>query len=97
MIGWIITAIGMISLAFVFQNLTNVRPDLEGGIYSYAQLDLVTLLVSQASYWFAAFLGNVAYATLLMSAVGNFFPIFKGGNTLPYYRRFFLVMGVHFT
>ena len=37
MIGWIITAIGMISLAFVFQNLTNVRPDLEGGIYSYAQ------------------------------------------------------------
>ena len=36
MIGWIITAIGMISLAFVFQNLTNVRPDLEGGIYSYA-------------------------------------------------------------
>ena len=46
MIGWIITAIGMISLAFVFQNLTNVRPDLEGGIYSYA-LDLATLLVSQ--------------------------------------------------
>ena len=36
-IGWIITAIGMISLAFVFQNLTNERPDLEGGIYSYAQ------------------------------------------------------------
>ena len=47
MIGWIITAIGMISLAFVFQNLTNVRPDLEGGIYSYAQVDLATLLVSQ--------------------------------------------------
>ena len=36
-IGWIITAIGMISLAFVFQNLTNERQDLDGGIYSYAQ------------------------------------------------------------
>ena len=36
-IGWVITAIGMISLAFVFQNLTNERPDLDGGIYSYAQ------------------------------------------------------------
>ncbi|HEI6546982.1 TPA: amino acid permease [Staphylococcus aureus] len=36
-IGWIITAIGMISLAFVFQNLTNERPELDGGIYSYAQ------------------------------------------------------------
>ena len=36
-IGWIITAIGMISLAFVFQNLTNERLELDGGIYSYAQ------------------------------------------------------------
>ncbi|MBP0500840.1 amino acid permease, partial [Mycobacterium tuberculosis] len=34
-------------------------------------------------YWFSAFLGNVAYATLLMSSIGNFFPIFKGGNTFP--------------
>ena len=46
MIGWIITAIGMISLAFVFQNLTNVRPDLEGVNLQLAhRLDLVTLLV----------------------------------------------------
>lgn len=27
----------MIALAFVFQTLTNARPDLDGGIYSYAQ------------------------------------------------------------
>ena len=51
MIGWIITAIGMISLAFVFQNLTNVRPDLEGGIYSYAQVWIWRL------YWFLKCLG----------------------------------------
>ena len=31
-IGWLITAIGMISLALVFQNLTNERSDLDGGI-----------------------------------------------------------------
>lgn len=69
MIGWIITAIGMISLAFVFQNLTNVRPDLEGGIYSYAQAGFGDFIgfSSAWGYWFAAFLGNVAYATLLMS------------------------------
>lgn len=36
-IGWIITGIGMITLAFCFQNLTNVRSDLDGGIYSYAK------------------------------------------------------------
>ena len=28
-IGWLITAIGMISLALVFQNLTNERSDLD--------------------------------------------------------------------
>lgn len=99
MIGWIITAIGMISLAFVFQNLTNVRPDLEGGIYSYAQAGFGDFIgfSSAWGYWFAAFLGNVAYATLLMSAVGNFFPIFKGGNTLPsIIVASFLLWGVHF-
>lgn len=99
MIGWIITAIGMISLEFVFQNLTNVRPDLEGGIYSYAQAGFGDFIgfSSAWGYWFAAFLGNVAYATLLMSAVGNFFPIFKGGNTLPsIIVASFLLWGVHF-
>lgn len=99
MIGWIITAIGMISLAFVFQNLTNVRPDLEGGIYSYAQAGFGDFIgfSSAWGYWFAAFLGNVAYATLLMSAIGNFFPIFKDGNTLPsIIVASFLLWGVHF-
>lgn len=99
MIGWIITAIGMISLAFVFQNLTNVRPDLEGGIYSYAQAGFGDFIgfSSAWGYWFAAFLGNVAYATLLMSAIGNFFSIFKGGNTLPsIIVASFLLWGVHF-
>ncbi|CUF70677.1 arginine-ornithine antiporter [Staphylococcus aureus] len=98
-IGWIITAIGMISLAFVFQNLTNERPDLDGGIYSYAQTGFGDFIgfSSAWGYWFAAFLGNVAYAPLLMSAVGNFFPIFKGGNTLPsIIIASILLWGVHF-
>lgn len=98
-IGWIITAIGMISLAFVFQNLTNERPELDGGIYSYAQAGFGDFVgfISAWGYWFSAFLGNVAYATLLMSAVGNFFPIFKGGNTLPsIIVASLLLWGVHF-
>ncbi|WP_278925671.1 arginine-ornithine antiporter [Staphylococcus auricularis] len=98
-IGWVITAIGMISLAFVFQNLTNERPDLDGGIYSYAQVGFGDFIgfSSAWGYWFAAFLGNVAYATLLMSAVGNFFPIFKDGNTLPSILvASVLLWGVHY-
>ena len=70
-IGWLITAIGMISLALVFQNLTNERSDLDGGIYSYAQAGFGDFIgfASAWGYWFSAFLGNVAYATLLMSSM----------------------------
>ncbi len=78
-IGWIITAIGMISLAFVFQNLTNERPELDGGIYSYAQAgfgDLV-IFISAWGYWFSAFLAMLPMQHYLMSAVGNFFPSLK--------------------
>ncbi|HEC2228614.1 TPA: arginine-ornithine antiporter [Staphylococcus delphini] len=98
-LGWLITAVGMISLAFVFQNLTNERQDLDGGIYSYAQAGFGDFIgfSSAWGYWFAAFLGNVAYATLLMSAVGNFFPIFEGGNTLPsIIIASLLLWGVHY-
>ena len=93
----------MISLAFVFQNLTNERPDLDGGIYSYAQAGFGDFIgfASAWGYWFSAFLGNVAYATLLMSSVGNFFPLskvvthsqvyllpqFYYGGPLPYTER----------
>ncbi|MGU3218563.1 hypothetical protein ACVXZ0_08320 [Staphylococcus aureus] len=36
--------------------------------------------MSAWGYWFSAFLGNVAYATLLMSAVGNFFHFKEGAH-----------------
>lgn len=32
LIGWCITAVGMLALAFVFQNLANRKPELDGGI-----------------------------------------------------------------
>ena len=56
-IGWLITAIGMISLALVFQNLTNERSDLDGGIYSYAQAGFGDFIgfASAWGYWFSAF------------------------------------------
>ena len=38
LIGWVITAVGMLTLAFVFQTLANRKPDLDGGVYAYACL-----------------------------------------------------------
>ena len=37
LIGWAITAVGMLTLAFVFQTLANRKPDLDSGVYAYAK------------------------------------------------------------
>ncbi|WP_056965952.1 arginine-ornithine antiporter [Apilactobacillus ozensis] len=84
LIGWIITCIGMLSLAFCFQNLTMQRPDLQAGIYSYAEAGFGKYMGFNAAwgYWLSVLLGNVSYATLLMSAMGYFFPIFGNGQNI---------------
>lgn len=43
-IGWVITGIGMIALGLSFQNLTVKRPDLDGGIFSYAKAGVWLIL-----------------------------------------------------
>jgi amino acid transporter len=40
LIGWGITAVGMLALAFVFQSLANRKPQLDGGVYVYAKAGL---------------------------------------------------------
>ncbi len=82
LIGWGITAVGMICLALIFQFLSHRRPDLEGGIYSYARAGFGDFIGFQAAwgYWFSAWLGNVSYAVLLFSALSFFFPVFGLGN-----------------
>ncbi len=37
LIGWLITGFGVFALAMVFQFLSYKKPELEGGIYSYAK------------------------------------------------------------
>lgn len=98
-IGWIITGIGMIALGFSFQNLTTMEPDLDGGIFNYAKEGFGDYMGFNSAwgYWVSAFLGNVAYGTLLMTSVGVFIPTFKGGNNIPsIIVASILLWGVHF-
>ncbi|WPN97173.1 arginine-ornithine antiporter [Pseudomonas sp. MUP55] len=83
LIGWLITAIGMLTLAFVFQTLANRKPDLDGGVYAYAKAGFGDYMgfSSAWGYWISAWLGNVGYFVLLFSTLGYFFPIFGEGNT----------------
>ena len=83
LIGWVITAIGMLTLAFVFQTLANRKPDLDGGVYAYAKAGFGDYMgfSSAWGYWISAWLGNVGYFVLLFSTLGYFFQIFGEGNT----------------
>lgn len=84
LIGWLITGIGMIALALVYQNLSVRRPELNGGIYSYAKAGFGDYIGFNSAwgYWLSGLLGNVSYAVMLFGALGYFFPIFGGGNNL---------------
>ncbi|AHG41289.1 amino acid APC transporter [Pseudomonas syringae CC1557] len=84
LVGWAITAVGMLTLAFVFQTLANRKPDLDGGVYAYAKAGFGDYMgfSSAWGYWISAWLGNVGYFVLLFSTLGYFFPVFGEGNTV---------------
>ncbi|WP_183726294.1 MULTISPECIES: basic amino acid/polyamine antiporter [unclassified Rhizobium] len=83
-IAWMIAGLGMLMLAFVFQTLSERKPDLDAGIYAYAKAGFGNYLgfLSALGYWSAALLGNVSYFVLIKSTLGLFFPIFGDGNTI---------------
>lgn len=91
MIGWTITGVGMIMLAFVFQFLADSRPELEGGIYAYAKEGFGKFVGFNSGwgYWMSAWIGTVANITLIFSTLSYFFPIFSAEH-----RTFRLVMSV---
>jgi amino acid permease-like protein len=66
-IGWVITGIGMLMLAFVYQTLAVRKPNLNAGPYAYAKAGFGEFVGFNSAwgYWLSAFLGNVAYAVRL--------------------------------
>ncbi|MCY1395135.1 Arginine/ornithine antiporter [compost metagenome] len=83
LIGWGITAVGMLALAFVFQTLANRKPELDSGVYAYAKAGFGDYMgfSSAWGYWISAWLGNVGYFVLLFSTLGFYVPMFGEGNT----------------
>jgi arginine:ornithine antiporter / lysine permease len=84
LIGWAITGVGMLMLAFVFQTLVSRKPDVDGGVYGYARAGFGNYVgfTSAWGYWVSAWVGNVGYLVLLASTLGYWWPSFTGGNTL---------------
>ena len=84
LIAWLIVGVGFLALASSLNNLTEKRSDLHG-IFSYADAGWGPLagFISGWGYWLSAWLGNVAFATMMMSTIGYFYPAFLPGNTIP--------------
>ncbi len=84
LIAWGIVGFGILMLALSLNNLVLKRPDLEG-VFAYAEegFGQYAGFISGWGYWLSSWMGNVAFATVMMSALGYFVPIFKSGNNLP--------------
>ncbi|ACY84771.1 basic amino acid/polyamine antiporter [Edwardsiella piscicida] len=84
LIAWVITGVGIFTLARTFQILSAIHPEMTSGIYMYSRAGFgkLTGFLIAWGYWMSAAFGNVGYAVLLMDALNFFFPpYFKGGNT----------------
>ncbi len=84
LIAWLITFVGMISLATVFQNLSMRRPDLDVGVYAYAREGLGNYLGFNSAwgYWISVWIGNAGYIIMLCAALSVFSSLFGDGTSL---------------
>ena len=88
LIGWAITGVGILFLAFAMLLLTRIRPDLDGGIFTYAREGFGELIgfCSAWGYWLCAVISNVSYLVIVFSALSFFtdtpeLRLFGDGNT----------------
>ena len=67
LIGWGITGVGILLLAFAMLLLTRIRPDLDGGIFTYAREGFGELIgfCSAWGYWLCAVIANVSYLVIV--------------------------------
>ncbi|MFS2225747.1 amino acid permease [Pantoea sp. B65] len=88
LIGWLITGMGILLLSLALLLLTRLKPELDGGIYSYARAGFGELVgfCSAWGYWLCAVIANVSYLVIVFSALSFFTDspgqvVFGDGNT----------------
>jgi len=88
LIGWAITGCGIILLSLALLLLTRLKPELDGGIYTYARAGFGELVgfCSAWGYWLCAVIANVSYLVIVFSALSFFTDspghvVFGDGNT----------------
>ncbi|WP_244246983.1 basic amino acid/polyamine antiporter [Nocardioides euryhalodurans] len=84
LVAWTVAGLGMLMLALVFQSLAVRRPELDNGIYAYAQAGFGSYagFSSAWGYWASNVAGNVFFMVFAMASLGQFLPGLGQGNTL---------------
>ena len=77
LVAWGVVGVGFLMLALALNYLGKTKPELVG-IFQYAEEGFGAIwgFISGWGYWLSAWLGNVAFATVMMTTVGFFYPEF---------------------
>lgn len=104
LVSWVVTAVCILALVATFKTLADRRPDLDAGIYEYAQHGFgnYTGFNMAWGYWLCACFSNVAYAAMLNDSAGSFFPALLGhgwptllfGSALIWLMYFLVAAGI---
>lgn len=83
--AWVVCGFGMYFIARTFIILSDLRPDLQSGIYMYARegFGAFAAFLVAWGYWLMTIFSNVAFAVMVMDTLNYFMPgTFKGGNNV---------------
>jgi arginine:ornithine antiporter/lysine permease len=84
LVAWAVAGIGMLMLAYVFQNLAVRKPELDAGLFAYAKAGFGDYVGfnSAFGFWASACVGNVFYWVFIMTTIGAAFPALGKGDTI---------------
>lgn len=84
-LAWFIGGFGIFFIANTFRILSDIRPDLQSGVYMYSREGFGAFIgfIVAWGYWLMTIFGNVAFAVMVMDSLNYFFPgNFTGGNNI---------------
>lgn len=84
-LAWLVGGFGIFFIANTFRILSNIRPDLQSGVYMYSREGFGAFIgfIVAWGYWLMTIFGNVAFAVMVMDSLNYFLPgDFTGGNNI---------------
>lgn len=101
LLGWGLTGLGVLLVAFVFGSLAIRKPELTGGPQIYAKelfakdskTSMISGFMSSWGYWIGNVAGNTAIITTFASYLSTFFPILNSTKELLKIGSFTVYLG----